>query len=103
MAGKSVLFHPEAAAEYEAAFAWYFERSELAASKFAKELDTAVETISETPHRWTNYIYGTRKFVLQRFPFIVVYRELSSSIQVLAVAHGRRRPGYWKGRLRTPE
>ena len=33
MAGKPVLFHPQAAAEYEAAFDWYFERSELATSK----------------------------------------------------------------------
>lgn len=43
MVGKTVVFHPEAAAEYEAAFDWYFERSELAASKFAMELNTAVE------------------------------------------------------------
>jgi hypothetical protein len=36
---------------------------------------------------------------MHRFPFAVVYRELPSVIQVLAVAHGHRRPGYWKTRI----
>jgi plasmid stabilization system protein ParE len=101
MAGKPILFHSQAAAEYEAAFDWYFEPSELAASRFSMELETALEMISEGPHRWPNYSHGTRKFVLQRFPFIVIYRELPSSIQVLAAAHGHRRPGYWRKRLHS--
>lgn len=103
MAGKPVLFHPQAAAECEAAFDWYFERSELAASKFAMELENALEIISEAPGRWPIYLSGSRKFVLQRFPFLVIYRELDPAIEILAVAHGRRRPGYWKKRLRPPE
>jgi plasmid stabilization system protein ParE len=101
MAAKPVLFHPQAAAEYEAAFDWYFERSALAASKFVSELNTAVEMIADGPQRWPSHIHGTRKFNLRRFPFIVVYQETSSSIQILAVAHGRRRPGYWKERLQA--
>ena len=72
MAGKPVVFHPQAAAEYEAAFDWYFQRSELAASKFAAELNVAVDMIAEGPDRWPIYTHGTRKFVLKRFPFIVV-------------------------------
>ena len=42
---------------------------------------------------------GTRRFVLQRFPFAVTYRERDSGVQILAFAHGHRRPGYWKERL----
>jgi len=33
--------------------------------------------------------------VLRRFPFGVVYRVLAGEIQVVAVAHHRRKPGYW--------
>src|SRR5437899_1318688 len=74
MAGKPIEFHQEAAAEYEAAFAWYFERSRLAASKFADELDEAINQISHSPRRWPNHIHGTRKFLLTHFPFLIVYR-----------------------------
>ena len=89
----------EASSEYEAAFDWYFARSESAAAKFAEELNRAIGMIAEAPQRYPNNINSTRKFLLQRFPFPVVYRELPSIIQVLAVAHGRRRSGYWKDRL----
>jgi hypothetical protein len=37
-------------------------------------------------------------FLLQRFPFGVVYREVGETLQIVAVARGRRNPGYWKGR-----
>jgi plasmid stabilization system protein ParE len=99
MAAKSVEFLEEASAEYEAAFDWYFTRSEASASKFASELAQAIDIIAEAPQRWPAGPYGTRKFLLHRFPFAVVYRELPSIIQVLAVAHGHRRPGYWKTRI----
>ena len=87
MASKKVEFHEEASLEYEVAFEWYFVRSEQAASRFA-----------EAPQRWPGGIAGTRKLLLRRFPFAIFYRELPSLIQVLAVAHGHRRPGYWKER-----
>jgi plasmid stabilization system protein ParE len=99
MAVKPVEFLDEASAEYEAAFDWYFTRSELSAANFTAELAHAVSMIAEAPQRWPAAPYGTRKFLLHRFPFVVVYRELPSTIQVLAVAHGHRRPGYWKTRI----
>jgi toxin ParE1/3/4 len=99
MASREVEFHEAASPEYEAAFEWYFERSEQAALRFALELNRAVALILEAPQRWPVSIQNTRRFLFQRFPFEVVYRELSDVIQVLAVAHTRRRPGYWKIRL----
>jgi plasmid stabilization system protein ParE len=102
MAGKPVVFHEDAAEDYEAAFEWYWERSSLAASKFSIEIIEAIEQIVKAPHTWPIYLYHTRRFPLHRFPYKVIYRELPSSIQILAVAHVRRRPGYWKDRLRSP-
>jgi toxin ParE2 len=99
MARKRVEFHKEASLEYEAAFAWYLERSSSIASRFATELDRAVDAIAEAPQRWPANSQGTRKFLLQTFPFALIYRDSAAIIQVLAVAHGHRRPGYWKERL----
>ena len=93
-----VEFHPDAVEETWAAHEWYRERSPKAASKFLAELEEAIGRIREGPAVWPAYIYGTRRFVLRRFPFSVVYRFVSETVQVVALAHGRRRPGYWRGR-----
>lgn len=42
--------------------------------------------------------YGTRRVPLRRFPYFVVYREQGEEIQVVAVAHASRKPGYWRHR-----
>ena len=96
---KSVEFHEEADAEYERAFDWYFARSEPAAFDFVREVDRAIDTIVQAPERWPSDASGTRKYLLRRFPFALIYRELSSKIEILAVAHGHRRPGYWRDRF----
>jgi toxin ParE2 len=94
-----VNFHKAASEEFEAAFEWYYLRSEFVASKFAEEMSHAVAMISDAPNRWPTANRGSRKFVFKRFPFAIYYRELPSGVQVLAVAHGHRKPGYWKNRL----
>lgn len=67
MASKPVEFHEEAAVEYEAAFDWYFERSRLAASTFADELNQALDRIVAAPDRWPKFILDTRKVLLDTF------------------------------------
>jgi len=62
------------------------------------ELDRAVDLILRTPQRWPLYVHGTRHYLLRRFPYSIVYREMSGVVRVVAVAHGRRRPGYWINR-----
>lgn len=98
MAQGLVDLHPEAIAEAQAAYRWYRNRNETAAEAFLAELDRAVEFISEGPMRWPVHIHGTRRFLLRRFPFGVVYRQVGEAVQVVAVAHARRKPGYWKDR-----
>ena len=61
MVRKKIEFHEEASREYEAAFGWYFERSELAASKFAEELERAISNIAKAPGRWPEGIGGREK------------------------------------------
>ena len=99
MAAKILELHPAALAEFKEALTWYLERSEAAALNFVVELDRAVDLVTKSPRRWPVGEHETRKFVLNRFPFAVIYREKKVSIQVLAIAHGHRRPGYWKRRL----
>lgn len=92
----------EAIVEAEAAARWYAERSPRAAARFSAELDEAEAAILERPEAWPAADSSTRRYLLRRFPFSVVYRVESSRILIVAVAHGRRRPGYWKARTHEP-
>lgn len=94
----SVEIHPDALQEAAAAVEWYATRSQQAADAFIEELDRAVKVISESPERWPTHLHGTRRYLLRRFPFVVVYRHHSPVVQVVAIAHGKRRPGYWRKR-----
>jgi plasmid stabilization system protein ParE len=89
----------EALEEAEAAARWYAERSPTAAAAFSDEIDTAESAIIRLPESWPAFDHGTRRYLLRRFPFSVVYRIEATRIVIVAVAHGRRRPRYWKSRL----
>jgi len=41
-----------------------------------------------------------RRRAVTRFPYHVIYLEMATHIRILALAHDRRKPGYWKGRLK---
>ena len=93
-----VSFHPLAQEEVDAAQGWYEARSRLAAAGFIYELSRAVRRIAEAPHRYPIARRGTRRILLERFPFNIVYRATDTEIVVVAVAHQKRRPHYWAGR-----
>ena len=57
-----------------------------------------LDRIEESPERWPSYIEGTRRLLFRRFPYFAVYKVLPQAVHVLAIAHARRRPGYWRRR-----
>jgi toxin ParE1/3/4 len=85
--------------EFEAADDWYLARTFDASVAFLSDVFAALERISEAPRRWPKYLHGTRRFVLYRFPFSVIYLEDPDQVTVIAIAHNKRRPGYWKHRV----
>lgn len=93
-----ISFHPAAAAEVEAAVQWYVERSPVAARAFAAEVNACVERVRAAPDRWPRYVHGTRRYLFPHFPYSLVYRVQNEEVEVVAVAHHRRRPDYWRGR-----
>ncbi len=93
-------FHAAAEAEYLEAIAYYeSKRPGLGASFFA-EYEKLMNSVCESHERYRlETPSGIRVAVMTRFPYSVYYRCASGSVQVLAVAHQRRRPNYWLGRL----
>jgi toxin ParE1/3/4 len=98
MNAKRVEYHEGAVADVKSGVAWYRERSPKAAADFIEELNRAAETIRATPDRWPIGKNNTRRFLLWRFPFAVIYSEVDAAITIWAVAHASRRPKYWAHR-----
>jgi toxin ParE1/3/4 len=93
-----------AAAEAAGAAAWYeAQRAGLGAdfrADFKADLDTLQEGVvpgSPWPGRLGER--GVKRILLKRFPFSLVYVVSGGGRVVLAVAHHRRRPAYWRGRV----
>jgi plasmid stabilization system protein ParE len=95
---RSVSFHRAARTELLSATDWYLERSHTAASEFGAEIDHALARIREAPERYPETRYHRRRFVLLKFPFDIIYRIVKEHVEIIAVAHHNRRPGYWGAR-----
>ena len=78
----------EAAVYYDAA------RSRLG-QDFLDDVQYAINAARRQPEIGTNIGYGFRRVLVRRFPFSVVYFLDRGEIVVAAIAHQRRRPGYW--------
>ena len=99
MSSFAIQVLPEAEAEAREAFLWYFERSPLIADGFRTELFEAIDSLATTATTdWPEDEDGFRKYHLRRFPFTVMYEVVGQEVTVHAVAHQRRRPGYWQKR-----
>jgi len=98
MGDRIIEFHPDALKEAESARDWYAERSLFASRAFLSELFRSVEKIAENPEMWPLFEKGTRRYVFERFPFNLIYRTVNKKLQIVAVAHAKRKPGYWKNR-----
>ncbi len=95
----AVRFHPAAAQEAESAYDWYAARNPAVARGFREELQHAVDAVAENPDTWPRHGRRARRYIFPRFPFSLVYVLRTDEVEVIAVAHGRRRPGYWLSRL----
>jgi toxin ParE1/3/4 len=94
----TVHLHPAARAEIRDALSWYEERSPVTATAFASEVESAVHRIADAPSLYPIAEHGTRRLLLGRFPYSVFYRVRSQEIVIVAVAHHKRRPAYWRDR-----
>lgn len=103
MSSVTVAFHRLAARELRKACEWYEERGAGLGRSFAAEVDLATERIATAPERWPIFRKNYRWLRLHRFPYVLYYTVVDPHrVLVLAVAHGRRRPGYWLHRANRP-
>ena len=96
---RNIWYHPAAREDAMAGVAWYLERSPLAAQGFLRELKRSVDRISNSPDALPLFHQNTRRCIVQKYPYSVIYRVVGDDIDILAIAHQRRSPDYWKSRV----
>ncbi len=95
VARSPVEFHPATRWEIRKACSWYRDQSLTAEDGFLADLRHAVEQVSLAPNQWPLYKAGARRYVFNRYPYSLIYRVIGDAVRVLAVAHDKRREGYW--------
>lgn len=95
-----IEYHPDAVSEAAAARSWYAKVAPRLGVAFADELAWATDQIAAAPNRWTQHRHGTRIVMFRHFPYVVIYRHHDNRVQIIAVHHAKRRPDYWRIRIR---
>ena len=95
---KSVEFHPEAEAEFIAAARYYEGQAENLGLDFIAAVERSYQRLVTFPESGHPFGPRLRRVLVPRFPYGLLYRANPDRIFILAVAHLRRRPGYWRSR-----
>lgn len=85
--------------EVDEAVAYYDDRRTGLGDRFEQDLLATVQFITEHPLSGKPLSEKTRKWPFRKFPYNVIYVVEPEEIVIVAVAHHRRRPGYWLSRL----
>jgi plasmid stabilization system protein ParE len=96
-------FHPEAQAEFAADVDWYDTREPGVGGRFAEAVRATIDSAVDDPAAWATWPGWDRMPVVRSkgvtgFPYRVVYVVEHDVVTILAVAHAKRRPGYWRDR-----
>ena len=100
-----VIYHPKADDEVLESAKFYEQRSKGLGWRFLSAVRDAEVRIARSPHAFPFLDDPVlddpvRKCVVAGFPFNLLFQIDDDSLVVVAVAHQRRRPGYWRRRLR---
>ncbi|MBS0263829.1 MAG: type II toxin-antitoxin system RelE/ParE family toxin [Planctomycetes bacterium] len=91
-------FLPRARSDFDESFDWYAENSLRAAVRFADAVDLALSRIIADSTQFASPDGVHRECPVSRYPHRIVYRIAGDCVLIVAIAHAKRRPGYWKRR-----
>ncbi len=95
---KPARFLQEARIEFLADVAYYEQKERGLGERFRASVEEAVQLISNIPAAGARWKHHTLRVFPKTFPYSIVYRVEQGQIIIFAVAHFRRKPGYWRER-----
>jgi toxin ParE1/3/4 len=93
-----IEFHPDAVLEIREATLYYQAQQVGLGKRFLSTVEESLTRISNFPESFPVVASNIRQCKVARFPYAIVYRVQVNYIQVIALAHSRRKPQYWAGR-----
>jgi plasmid stabilization system protein ParE len=97
-----VVFQDDADIEVEEAALWYEEQRPGLGLEYMAAVSRVILDIGESPERFPVWRLPWRRALLRRFPYVVFFDIEEDRVVVWAVAHTKRRPGYWIARRPPP-
>ena len=92
-------WHPAARAEANHAANHYREKRRGLELQFLDRLEEALGRIVRRPNIHRQLIHSVRSCRIPHFPYAVIFRATTESVEIIAVMHVRRAPGYWFSRI----
>ena len=93
-----IEFHPDAVSEIREVTLYYQAQQVGLGERFLSTLQETLTRISNFPESYPVVASNIRQCKVTHFPYAIVYRIQVNYIQVIALAHSRRKPEYWSGR-----
>ena len=91
----SVVFDHDARAEFLEAVQYYEDSQIGLGRRFRVAVESAAKSIAENPFRYRVLHPPFRSYLLPNFPYAIIYCIEPENILIIAVAHTKRKPGYW--------
>lgn len=85
-----------AQAEIQAATDYYESKEPGLGLRFVAELDRAIKLILQFPTSWSPFSRRSRRYVLRRFPYHIIYSVQQDTVMIVTVVHQRRDPKRWQ-------
>jgi plasmid stabilization system protein ParE len=95
---KSADFRPAASAEVDEAYLWYENQRQGLGEEFLFAVQNAVDSVLENPEMYPVVRRDTRRVLLNRFPYSLLYRLVHERVVVVACFHAKRDPQRWHSR-----
>jgi toxin ParE1/3/4 len=92
-------FHPEARSEFRESARYYEEQQAGLGFRYVEVVRAAIARIQLRPRLYREIDPGVRQCMTSRFPYGIIYRIQDDELQIVAVMHLHRQPGYWRNRL----
>jgi len=94
-----VTVTPEAEEDLLQSFLWYEEQRKGLGHHFMLQIAAAMDLLKRDPHIHPEEYKGSRKHLIRRFPYKIIYIVESERMTVIAVIHSRRNPALIEERL----
>ncbi len=93
-------FHPDARKEFSEAIEYYNECQQNLGLEFVKEVYNSIQLILKFPNAWSPFSMSTRRCMINRFPYGLIYQQTEDEIYIIAVMQLNKEPTYWHKRIK---